>query len=145
MPTDLRLESSPQLKQKQSGITNLTVDIPASYNPKGQAEVHSRPRWKTPEFIFYYTVFLVAIPIMIWIPVRLSSSSHPNYPFYRQKLRAGWLFGRQVDNSDILDSIEGIYPRWYVSFNITMLRLVSFGMVIIGHVTKLAFRIQARL
>ena len=26
------------------------------------------------------------------------------------------------------DAWEGIYPRWYVSFNITMLRLVSFNM-----------------
>ncbi len=26
------------------------------------------------------------------------------------------------------DSIEGIYPRWHVGFNITMLRLISFNM-----------------
>ena len=26
------------------------------------------------------------------------------------------------------DSYEGFYPRWYISFNITMLRLVSFNM-----------------
>lgn len=26
------------------------------------------------------------------------------------------------------DSVQGIYPRWHVSFNITMLRLVSFNM-----------------
>ena len=26
------------------------------------------------------------------------------------------------------DSIQGVYPRWYISFNITMLRLVSFNM-----------------
>ncbi|KAK0486170.1 MBOAT, membrane-bound O-acyltransferase family-domain-containing protein [Armillaria novae-zelandiae] len=27
-----------------------------------------------------------------------------------------------------LDDWEGVYPRWYISFNITMLRLVSFNM-----------------
>lgn len=26
------------------------------------------------------------------------------------------------------DAVPGIYPRWHVSFNITMLRLVSFNM-----------------
>jgi D-alanyl-lipoteichoic acid acyltransferase DltB (MBOAT superfamily) len=30
--------------------------------------------------------------------------------------------------NDIQDSLQGVYPRWQVSFNITMLRLVSFNM-----------------
>ena len=29
---------------------------------------------------------------------------------------------------DFQDTIQGAYPRWHVSFNITMLRLVSFSM-----------------
>ncbi|GJE85646.1 MBOAT family protein [Phanerochaete sordida] len=37
---------------------------------------------------------------MVWLPVKLSNPSHPNYHIYAYKLSHGWLFGRQVDDSD---------------------------------------------
>lgn len=40
----------------------------------------------------------------------------------------GYRFAAIHPSLDVLDSIKGIYPRWHVSFNITMLRLVSFNM-----------------
>ncbi|KAF7301983.1 hypothetical protein MIND_00764400 [Mycena indigotica] len=40
----------------------------------------------------------------------------------------GYKFGKIVGALAFLDSYEGIYPRWHVSFNITMLRLLSFSM-----------------
>ncbi|KAI0926450.1 hypothetical protein AcV5_008909 [Taiwanofungus camphoratus] len=249
MPTDLHpprpsfdLDTS-----KQEGITRLTVNVPSSHRVQSREEPRSLPRWKSPEFILYYIVFCIVVPTMIWIPVTLSSPSHPNYSIYRRRLSPGWLFGREVDNSDtqyrsfrgnfaplvllvgtflflkliyvnlkkkvrpvrveddayfvpflltfsalmlwglhgasmlkiyiiltanyiiaklckgskigptvtwvfnaavlfmneknegyrfvnvhpsleVLDSIQGIYPRWHISFNITMLRLVSFNM-----------------
>ncbi|GBE88390.1 Glycerol uptake protein [Sparassis crispa] len=247
MPTDLRSFEKDEVPRKRLSVTGLTIDIPSSYRPQVQAAPHPPSRWRTPEFIFYELVFCLVVPIMIWIPVTLSSPSHPNYPLYRRRLSPGWLFGLKVDNSDIqyrsfrgnipalvilvgsflaakfvythsakrymslrplnntyhvpflftfsilmllglhgtsivkifaivtanygiaktcraskfgplltwifnaavlfanernegyrfasmhpslemLDSIEGIYPRWHISFNITMLRLVSFNM-----------------
>ncbi|KAG2101567.1 MBOAT, membrane-bound O-acyltransferase family-domain-containing protein [Suillus discolor] len=105
MPTDMRnqeghfstfdLDYTPP---KPGGITSLTVDIPAlSRIPN---EPRPPPRWKTPEFIFYYVVALFVIPLMVWIPIHLSSPSHPHYQYYRHRLSPGWMFGREVDNSD---------------------------------------------
>lgn len=105
MPTDMRnteghfstfdLDYAPL---KPGGITSLTVDIPTSGRIPN--EPRPPPRWNTPEFIFYYVVALFAIPLMVWVPIHLSSPSHPNYPYYRHKLSSGWMFGREVDNSD---------------------------------------------
>jgi len=41
---------------------------------------------------------------------------------------SGYRFGEFASSLAFLDSFEGIYPRWHLSFNITMLRLVSFSM-----------------
>ncbi|KAJ7266595.1 MBOAT, membrane-bound O-acyltransferase family-domain-containing protein [Mycena rebaudengoi] len=40
----------------------------------------------------------------------------------------GYRFGRIIPSLAYLDSFDGIYPRWHISFNITMLRLLSFSM-----------------
>jgi len=105
MPTDLRSSfdgqlDSPALSRppKHPGITNLTVDVPdVTTRPRVS---HQPQRWKTVEFLGYGVIFCITLPIMIWIPVSLSSTSHPNYPVYQRKLTPGWLFGRQVDDSD---------------------------------------------
>ncbi|KAJ8588133.1 MBOAT-domain-containing protein [Rhizopogon salebrosus TDB-379] len=105
MPTDMRGQEGHISKfdvdyvtPMPRGITALTIDIPAS----GRITNESRPppRWKTLEFIVYYVVALFVLPLMAWVPIRLSSSSHPNYPYYYPRLSAGWMFGREVDNSD---------------------------------------------
>ena len=57
-------------RKEPSRIIKLTVDIPSSYQPQTTDTI---PRWKTPEFFFYYVVFAVAVPVMVWIPVTLSS------------------------------------------------------------------------
>jgi protein-cysteine N-palmitoyltransferase HHAT len=114
MPTDLHSRISPleidSPPRKRTGILKLTVDVPTSSQPLGESR--SLPRWSTPEFIFYFITAVVVIPIMVWIPISLSSSaylggnvghvynlfagSHPNYPFYRSRLSRGWLFGREI-------------------------------------------------
>ncbi|KAF5348640.1 hypothetical protein D9758_006745 [Tetrapyrgos nigripes] len=40
----------------------------------------------------------------------------------------GYRFGSLLPSLEMLDAIEGFYPRWYINFNITMLRLISFNM-----------------
>jgi hypothetical protein len=115
MPTDLHsTDISPleldSLPPKAKGLVRLTVNIPATTQPETSL---TRPRWKTPEFILYYVMALIVIPIMIWVPISLSSSthvqrraenfdsffdsaSHPNFPYYRRRLSRGWLFGRDI-------------------------------------------------
>ncbi|KAM5544772.1 hypothetical protein V8D89_001670 [Ganoderma adspersum] len=106
MPPDIpptsvfELESPPESLNRPEGITRLTVHIPTAYSEQVKAQPHPAPRWRTPEFMLYYVVFACALPIMFWIPYRLSSSTHPNYPYYERSLSPGWLFGRKVDNSD---------------------------------------------
>ncbi|KAH9948606.1 MBOAT-domain-containing protein [Amylocystis lapponica] len=108
MPSDLRphtssfeLDTSTQdATRKRKDITRLTVNIPSSYRPQVEAAPHPPSRWRTPEFIAYYVIFCAVVPVMVWIPVTLSSTSHPNYPLYNRRLSSGWLFGRKVDNSD---------------------------------------------
>ncbi|KAF8213891.1 MBOAT, membrane-bound O-acyltransferase family-domain-containing protein [Mycena galopus ATCC 62051] len=223
-------------------LIDLTVHIPERVRALPQEPAPSR--WKTLEFRIYAVFIFVIVLIMGWIPMILSSPTHPNYPRFRARLSQGWMFGRPVDNSDaqyrafrnnciplalaagafllakvvrtrihgakyspdnmyllpfnlgasvvmlialhgtsalkiltiltgnyliskgfgasksgpicswifnmvvlflndrysgysfgdvapslvFLDSFEGIYPRWHISFNITMLRLVSFSM-----------------
>ncbi|KAI0791177.1 MBOAT, membrane-bound O-acyltransferase family-domain-containing protein [Abortiporus biennis] len=128
MPSDLRptkvsaleLDIPAQHVDKRRGITRLTVDIPST-SPKvtGKDPIHQhRSRWRTLEFYIYGIVFCIAIPIMLWIPVRLSDKSHPNYQMFKRRLEPGWLFGREIDNSD------GQYRS--VRNNIPLLTLLVF-------------------
>ncbi|KAF9790369.1 MBOAT-domain-containing protein [Thelephora terrestris] len=100
MPSDERrlspLRIEDPVKEQPSCILKLTVEIPSSHQPTAD----TTPRWKTLEFFFYYVMFIAVMPVMVWIPVALSSPEHQNYQYYKRKLSPGWLFGRQVDNSD---------------------------------------------
>ncbi|KAG8212850.1 MBOAT, membrane-bound O-acyltransferase family-domain-containing protein [Butyriboletus roseoflavus] len=110
MPTDLRstnarvspygLEENVGMEKNHRGFTALTVDIPDTSKVQRTDAPRPPPLWRTPEFIFYYLVAAVAIPLMVWVPTNLSSPTHANYAFFQYKLSSGWLFGRQVDNSD---------------------------------------------
>ncbi|TFK34568.1 MBOAT, membrane-bound O-acyltransferase family-domain-containing protein [Crucibulum laeve] len=83
------------------GLTDITVGIPSSLrNPKTVKEPRPTALWNTLEFKLYYVACVVVIPLMVWIPVSLSNPSHPNFQMFKSKLSEGWLFGRQIDNSD---------------------------------------------
>ncbi|KAF9223226.1 MBOAT-domain-containing protein [Gyrodon lividus] len=110
MPTDLRsttersstfeLDHHDIGEKSPQGITILTVNISDSRKGQHIHEPRSPSRWRTPEFLFYYLVAAFVIPFMVWVPITLSSPTHVNYPFFRTRLSPGWLFGREVDNSD---------------------------------------------
>ncbi|KAI0091274.1 MBOAT, membrane-bound O-acyltransferase family-domain-containing protein [Irpex rosettiformis] len=108
MPTDLHstraihtFEVEQHSLSKRKGITRLTVEIPTSSSSKTQQKFSTQPsRWRTPEFMLYGVVFAIVIPMMCWIPIQLSSTSHKNHGLYSSRLSQGWLFGRQVDVSD---------------------------------------------
>lgn len=80
MPTDLRpamvpfeMDYSDKGSSTLAGITNLTVDIPSSHRTRRPEDSRPAPRWRTPEFMLYYLAFVLAVPWMVWVPVRLSS------------------------------------------------------------------------
>jgi hypothetical protein len=58
--------------QRRGGIIRLTVDVPSAH-ATGETRT---PRWRTPEFVFYYVVFLAVLPWMIYVPIQLSSSAY---------------------------------------------------------------------
>jgi hypothetical protein len=78
MPTDLRALSPLERNQPElpaavrHGVTRLTVDVPAQH--RGSEEPKAS-RWKTPEFLFYYIVFVLVLPWMIWVPISLSKGA----------------------------------------------------------------------
>ncbi|KAF8903744.1 MBOAT, membrane-bound O-acyltransferase family-domain-containing protein [Gymnopilus junonius] len=47
---------------------------------------------------------------------------------FSNELFHGYRFGSIVPGLAVLDSFSGVYPRWHIIFNITMLRLISFNM-----------------
>ena len=57
-------------------------------------------KYTTPEYIFYFIVIAICTPSMYWAVVQVSWPDAPNYAKYSHLLSDGWLFGRQVDNSD---------------------------------------------
>ncbi|ORY15817.1 glycerol:H+ symporter-like protein [Clohesyomyces aquaticus] len=56
--------------------------------------------WNTPEFYFYYFIFITFIPLMIKSVYDVSQESHPNYSHFASLLSDGWIPGRKVDDSD---------------------------------------------
>ena len=63
----------PEKVQRRGGIVRLTVDAPAAHAPPEPRP----PRWRTYEFFAYYFVFAVAFPLMVYIPIEVSSSEFP--------------------------------------------------------------------
>ncbi|PBP23014.1 MBOAT family protein [Diplocarpon rosae] len=57
-------------------------------------------KWNTPEFYFYYFVFLTIVPSMFWVAFDVSRPSHPNYHKFESWLSEGWIPGRKIDISD---------------------------------------------
>lgn len=117
MPTDLRstpkplvVETGPPLHR---GIVALTVETPTSTRFARIDPTRPPSRWKNPEFIVYGIIFVVVVPIMVWVPVSLSQGAcvriysvlqrtdksqdtHPNYPSYSHRLSWGWIAGRKI-------------------------------------------------
>ncbi|AEO65954.1 uncharacterized protein THITE_2077439 [Thermothielavioides terrestris NRRL 8126] len=57
-------------------------------------------KWATPEFYFYYLVFLTVVPYMFWIAYDVSRPSDPRYGKFAHLLSDGWIPGRKIDVSD---------------------------------------------
>jgi protein-cysteine N-palmitoyltransferase HHAT len=64
-------ESDPDKSPRRGGITRLTVDVPSA---RSSSETRP-PRWRTPEFLLYYVIFVVAATWMVYSPIQLSASA----------------------------------------------------------------------
>ncbi|SNX87280.1 probable GUP1 - Multimembrane-spanning protein essential for proton symport of glycerol [Melanopsichium pennsylvanicum] len=111
-----RAPSNPTVKRvlRSRGIASLTIDTgPLSGQALIENEITAttsstvttnakvkRGRWHTLEFKFYYLVFLVMVPLMVYVPIRLSTPTNPNYYSYSDHLKPGWIGGRSRDDSD---------------------------------------------
>ncbi|EST05289.1 Membrane bound O-acyl transferase, MBOAT [Kalmanozyma brasiliensis GHG001] len=110
--------SDPKVKKLlgSRGIASLTIDTgplsghaatknasrtePSPTTSTSAAGGAKRGRWHTLEFRFYFLVFAIAVPLMVYVPVRLSTPSNANYWSYTGHLKPGWIAGRLRDDSD---------------------------------------------
>ncbi|KAE9408868.1 MBOAT-domain-containing protein [Gymnopus androsaceus JB14] len=81
-------------------LTDLTVHLPSTTRTTSVPKQTNPSRWSSLEFKFYYVILASALPLMVWIPTTVSNRSHRNYAIYEPKLWPGWIFGRELDNSD---------------------------------------------
>lgn len=68
-----------------------------------QARIASKAlpsKWNTPEFFLYYLVVALSIPTVFFVNYTVSNPSDPRYHKFRHRLQPGWIFGREIDNSD---------------------------------------------
>lgn len=88
-------------RSSPADVASAATSSSSSSSPRSQSQLHVQPsRWSTWEFRFYFLVFAIMVPLMVWVPIRLSLTSNPNYVRYSEHLRPGWLFGRYRDDSD---------------------------------------------
>ncbi|KAF4124893.1 D-alanyl-lipoteichoic acid acyltransferase DltB, MBOAT superfamily [Geosmithia morbida] len=82
---------------RQDAVPSISQPPPAD----GRAEPRvPPPRWRTPEFYFYYVIFALAVPYMFWVPYTVSRPSDPRYHKYVKRLSDGWVPGRKIDITD---------------------------------------------
>jgi hypothetical protein len=76
-------------------------------------------------------------PILTWVfngAVLFANERHSGYLFHSIHPSLGSLVSYKINLGKcpfmlwIQDGFRGVYPRWHISFNVTMLRLVSFSM-----------------
>ncbi|KAG9003064.1 glycerol transporter [Tulasnella sp. 427] len=79
-----------------------------------------------------------------WTTKRLGATNHAPFAIWAlnvsiiflNEIYDGYKFGAIHPSLAFLDSIRGAHPRWNVTFNITMLRLISFSMDYYWALTK---------
>lgn len=103
---DTRLTTSSTTPIK-TAVADSTRDPTAGKDARAQ-EIASRAqpsKWNTPEFYFYYFVFLTVVPMMFKTVMDVSQPDHPAYANYVDLLSPGWIPGRKVVRSLALPSI----------------------------------------
>ncbi|KAJ4359411.1 glycerol transporter [Ascochyta clinopodiicola] len=76
------------------------LPVPHGRDKKVGLEYAQQPRWRTPEFYFYYVVISASVFFMFKLVIDCSQESHPNFSKFSHLLSDGWIPGRKVDNTD---------------------------------------------
>lgn len=78
------------------------LHAPSSIDRKNAiiAKANIQSKWNTLEYKIYGIIFVIAVPLMAKTAIEASNENNPNYPKFKHLLSQGWLFGREVDNSD---------------------------------------------
>ncbi|KAL2755072.1 hypothetical protein ACRALDRAFT_2106824 [Sodiomyces alcalophilus JCM 7366] len=96
---DTRFTNSSSVPYK--AVIEARSDPAQNKGPPNKAHGRAQPsKWNTPEFYFYYIIFILAVPYMFWVPYTVSSPSDPRYHKYEHLLSDGWIPGRKIDISD---------------------------------------------
>ncbi|KOS14105.1 glycerol transporter [Malassezia pachydermatis] len=76
----MELEDDQPVSSKPRGITIITPDAFATESTQTTSiDSTTPPLWRSKEFYVYYVTAAFVIPYMIWVPISLSSSTHPEY------------------------------------------------------------------
>lgn len=68
---DTRFTSSSSVPYKT--VVEARNDPAISSEPPAKAQSRATPpKWRTPEFYFYYAIFILAVPFMFWVPYVVS-------------------------------------------------------------------------
>jgi len=68
-PSSVPYQTVVDARNGESATAGLVADTPAAARARSQAQPS---KWRTPEFFFYYAVFIVAVPYMFWIAYDVS-------------------------------------------------------------------------
>jgi hypothetical protein len=93
-PATMSVPKSPV--DRRSGPTKFTVNIPESYPPPATAQQTytlkpKASRWSTLEFRIYAVIFAIVVPLMVWVPIRLSNCKSPFFLNDDHPIEAGSL------------------------------------------------------
>ncbi|KJZ71589.1 hypothetical protein HIM_08983 [Hirsutella minnesotensis 3608] len=82
-------------------VIDARSDPVAAKEAASKAQARAQPsKWRSPEFLLYYAIFIVVVPYMFWIAYDVSRPSDPRYHKFERFLSDGWIPGRKVDVSD---------------------------------------------
>jgi hypothetical protein len=57
--------------RKHMKVTDLTVQVPSS---RPSEDLRKPSKWATNEYRFYLVILIIALPVMAWVPMSLSTS-----------------------------------------------------------------------
>lgn len=69
-----------RLTDRRKGVTQFTVHIPDADARRGTPlPPTTKARWSTLEFRVYALIFVIVVPLMVWVPYKLSDSEQRSW------------------------------------------------------------------
>lgn len=89
-------DSRPQPQHQQDALSSTGKGARGDARAQEIAARAQPSKWNTPEFYFYYLVFITVVPMMFKTVIDVSRPDHPGYKNYAHLLSPGWIPGHQV-------------------------------------------------